>query len=299
MPESFTTAQWKDLLTPLGLNDFFRDTVIPTELNDIFSNDNWDRIFYAYAQIEFNAENLDFLREVAKFEASGDLNLAAEIYTKFVSEDAPTQVNLQQFQRVELENIFGPGKEGIGPPNLFDTSKAEIRKLVHKDSFARFRKTGEPAQREMARAMVAAASEVDTETDWDNIGGRDHADAVSAAGAADVDNAADSELRGLTLDFIDDAAVLALNQEEMKKLVAVGDAVDFVQSGDYLLLGAGHHKLYYPLLGQQAGVCKGSVRMFAKGGAFSSGEVRVIGSNDQAKFKTAMQELTKKKVSFG
>lgn len=157
-----TTAEWQSGLDNIGMTEFFRDTQAPGSLEEVLSNGNWEVIFHQFCASEFSTENLDFLRAVAVFEASGDLNQAAEIYRQFISESAPQQVNISGGQRAPLDEIFGEGGDGEGPPNLFDEAKAEVYGITRRDTFGRFQKAAATAQQEMGE-----------EIDWDNVEGRE------------------------------------------------------------------------------------------------------------------------------
>src|SRR5438270_1247248 len=162
------TEDWKNALESIGMTEFFRDTTIPDSIDGVLSDGNWEIIFHQYTKAEYNSENIEFLRAVRTFETSGDLNQAAEIYKEFVAETAPRQVNLRGSNRADLDEIFGPDKEGIGPPNLFDGARDEIIGMIKNDAFPRFKASASKAQQAMAE-----------EIDWDNIGGRDRSESVA------------------------------------------------------------------------------------------------------------------------
>jgi hypothetical protein len=65
-------------------------------------------------------------------------------------------------RRHDALEVFGEGKEGVGPPSLFDSGKAEITKMLANDTFRRFKDGATKAQHEMGQ-----------DTDWDNIEGRE------------------------------------------------------------------------------------------------------------------------------
>lgn len=150
--------------------DFFKESAIPDDITGVLSNGNWEVIFHQYASAEFAAENVEFLRGVRAFEISGDLNQAAEIYREFVAESSPRQVNLKATVRVPLDEIFGPDGEGFGPPSLFDPARDEITKMISVDTFPRFLASATSAQKELFDSI-----------DWDNVEGRDRAEAVSGS----------------------------------------------------------------------------------------------------------------------
>jgi hypothetical protein len=52
------------------------------------------------------------------------------------------------------------------------------------------------------------------------------------------------------------------------------------------------------LLSRQTNHCQGKLTMAEKGGAFSTGKIEVVGSNDKDKFKSALRDFSKKKITF-
>lgn len=277
-------ADWKPVLDELGMTEFFRDTAIPDLLEKLLENANWEVILHAYSQKEFSAENVEFLRAVGTFETSGDLNQAAEIYRHYVSAAAPQQVNLSSAVRKDLDDIFGPEGEGIGPPSVLDAARNEITALLRRDTFVRFKAAAGPAQKALMKEYVDANAVTDTETDWDNIEGRGRGSDSADAG-------------GMTIDEIDTDAVAAVNAEAMKNL-AVEAGVAFVQAGAHVLLGQSHQAPYYTVLRNEPNYCTGTLTMVAKGGAFNPGKVKVEGSNDPQNFEAAIRASSKKKVDF-
>ena len=164
---------WKNALDPIGMLEYFRAMQIPDGIEGVLSDGNWEVIFHQYAQAEYAAENVDFLRAVRVFETSGDLNQAAEIYREFVADAAPRQVNLKATVRVPLDEIFGPEQEGIGPPSVFDAARDEIMKMISVDTFPRFKASAVKAQQAMGEQV-----------DWDNIDTRERSEPAAEAEAA-------------------------------------------------------------------------------------------------------------------
>jgi hypothetical protein len=268
---------WKSLLEELGQTQFFRDTVIPGNLEEILSGP-WEGIFHAFAGKEFNAENLDFLRDVEKWEASKDPAEAVALYKKYVPPGAPTQVNLPDWARSELvaEHDSGQMERAPANPFLFDTARKEIIKLIKSDTYLRFKSTASKAQEKMIHEDEAAM-------DWDNIEGRDQSATVVEP--------------ELTMDSIVTDQVMQTNDYWLKNLKK-GESIDFVQVGRDVLLGDRHDARYYPLLNRQPEHCKGTLTMVEKGGAFGPGEIRVTGTNNKDDFTWAISSITKKKITF-
>jgi hypothetical protein len=152
----------KSELEQVGMYEYLRDNAIPEALDGALSDGNWEVILHQFAASEYSTENLDFLRAVATFENSGDLNQGEEIYRQFVQAGAPAQVNLGGGVRTDLDGIFGEGGTGVGPPNLFDGAKTEIFRMMSNDTFARFKAKAKAAQDAWG-----------AETDWDSIEGRE------------------------------------------------------------------------------------------------------------------------------
>lgn len=167
-----TTEQWEKSLGDAGLIDHFKDYEIPSTLDEILGDGNWEAIFYIYAKNTYVNESVEFLRAVRDFEARGDLNLGQQIYDGFVKEGSPKEVNLPQTKRKPLEAIFGTGGTGFGPPNLFDEAKEEITRLLRNDIFPRF-----------STSAKAAHTKLKEDVDWDAMvgQGRGRSDAVAEA----------------------------------------------------------------------------------------------------------------------
>jgi hypothetical protein len=122
-------------------------------------------------------------------------------------------------------------------------------------------------------------------------------------GASGVDAAEETDVGAMTLDDIDSAKVAEINQRVMKALkepdsTHEGESIDFVQAGEHVLLGDKHDPRYYKLLSQQTNHCQGKLTMAEKGGAFSTGKIEVVGSNDEDQFKSAIRDFSKKKITF-
>jgi regulator of G protein signaling-like protein len=157
-----TPQEVKDALEQVGMVEFLRDNAIPDSLGAALSDGNWEVILHQYAASEYSTENLDFLRSVAAFENSGDLDLAAQIYQYYVMAGAPQQVNLGGPVREDLDGMFGEGGTGFGPPSLFDSAKNEIMRMTSNDTFARFKAKAKSAQDALG-----------AEVDWENVEGRE------------------------------------------------------------------------------------------------------------------------------
>lgn len=101
----------------------------------------------------------------------------------------------------------------------------------------------------------------------------------------------------LTRDRIDDAVVDNVNQATLKGMREPGQAADFWQTGDLVLIGGGHAASYYQFVTDSGGV-QGQIEIVSRGSAFSSGEIRVTGCTDQARFKQAVRRFSDKKITY-
>ena len=153
-----TPDQWKAALEEIGMVDYLKDNQIPATLDEALADGNWEVMLHQFAASEFSAENIDFLRAVAVFEASGDIGQAEQIYAQFVSANAATQVNLPGSTREALDAMFGEGGTGHGPPDLFDAAKNDIKKMTTNDTFRRF-----------TAGATAAQNALGADHDWDAV----------------------------------------------------------------------------------------------------------------------------------
>ena len=115
------------------------------ELKYILTHTNGLAMFETFLKTELADENIMFWRYVNNFKNNPTKQLAIEIYNNFVSESAPTQVNIPGKLRSSLtETIKGlesDAAESELSAELFKASQAEIYKLMVRDNFARFRRT--------------------------------------------------------------------------------------------------------------------------------------------------------------
>jgi hypothetical protein len=102
---------------------------------------------------------------------------------------------------------------------------------------------------------------------------------------------------GLTMQDVKLDNVYQANHDAQKDLKK-GESVSFIQSGAIVLLGKKHDPAYYLVLADQPNVCRGTLTIVSKGGAFGPGEIRVAGSNDPTKFKEGIRDFSKKKIVF-
>jgi hypothetical protein len=117
-------------------------------------------------------------------------------------------------------------------------------------------------------------------------------DAAAKAAQEKADTVGNLTMQDITLDDVYQA-----NHDAQKDLQK-GQSVDFIQSGTIVLVGKKHDPAYYLVLADQPDVCRGTLTMVSKGGAFGAGEIRVAGSNDPAKFKEGIRDFSKKKIVF-
>jgi regulator of G protein signaling-like protein len=91
-------------------------------------------LFTRYTRNEDNDENLEFVRGVDKRMQK------QELYEKYVSEEAPRQVNLSEKTRTDLDKLAQVNQ--FDKMNFAD-ARGEIVKFLNRDIIPRFRKTPE------------------------------------------------------------------------------------------------------------------------------------------------------------
>jgi hypothetical protein len=107
----------------------------------------------------------------------------------------------------------------------------------------------------------------------------------------------DVEGSGITRDHVVESEVDERNQYFLKDLDE-GTSIGFCQSGDLVLIGQGHHPLYYAWVRSQPDATEGSITMEEKGSGFSTGSISVTGYGDPDAFKAAIRRFSKKKIDF-
>lgn len=100
--------------------------------------------FRRFAVLEFSVENLLFVEAVSKFRALEDPTKrdVQDVYDKFVSNSAPSQVNLpMKIVRKMTEKL--PTIDGVEIRAFFDESVDHVMKMMQRDSYRRFQDTME------------------------------------------------------------------------------------------------------------------------------------------------------------
>lgn len=138
-------------------------------LDTILGTPAYYRQLYAYAEGEWNTENLDFLTAAAMYRRNPSKQRALDIIDRFVKENAAKQVNISFSQRggvLAATSGYAASRasaQGMGffkrhwtaghrkaAENVFDEAIHEVRLLVISDTLSRFLATDE------GRAIEAA-----------------------------------------------------------------------------------------------------------------------------------------------
>jgi hypothetical protein len=237
----------------------------PNDMTAVVSDDYW---YWAW-QLWAGAQAADgddipfnagsFLRAIAM---GGDLGVIAPTY---IGNDATNPVELPMGLVIQLNQVTEDRFEGD-----LDQLKSQIWQNV--DLIA-FRYLGQFHQ-DLAtvKAELGAQEEYDTSQQAVTDSGitRDH----------------------ISLDHVDQ-----INEGEQKNLEE-GASIDFIQSGNIVLLGDNHYELYYDVIKTQDDFAQGTLTMVEKGGGLSPGEISVTGAGNQNDFKEAIRRYSKKKIEF-
>lgn len=143
-----STEEWQQQAEPWML-DTIRQSEPPEQLSDTLVNEAWASVYYFFAKSEYNTENVDFIAAVDDFKRSGSMDMAKQIYNRFVPGGAPEQINISSDTRTNLEGIFKDQEEPVGPPNLYEAAYDEIYRLVQSDSYARFKRVASQAHEDL------------------------------------------------------------------------------------------------------------------------------------------------------
>jgi len=115
-------------------------------LEHVLEHDVARRSFESHMTSEFSSEGLkfyykayDYWEKYKEREALGNKMMATEIYDKYLSVNAPEQVNIPGTMReaveAELNSSDGPSA------TIFSNSRAEAFSMIEKDNFKRYKKT--------------------------------------------------------------------------------------------------------------------------------------------------------------
>jgi hypothetical protein len=108
-------------------------------------------LFWEFCKKEFSDENLKFITACVELDKSPTMSIfdvkAKYIYSEFIKQGAPSEININSAIKKEIHNIFLPilnQKESLlaRNGNVFEKAYNHIFKLIEKDSYYRFCKTG-------------------------------------------------------------------------------------------------------------------------------------------------------------
>lgn len=103
-----------------------------------------DDRFLAYAQSEYNSENIEFLRAVRAFRKNPTLDGAQSIWHKFFNKESKLQINLSAGVVETIQKLLASGHiDMVDLLTLFDQATAGILNLVENDTLRRFKNTNE------------------------------------------------------------------------------------------------------------------------------------------------------------
>ena len=283
------TKDWHDNAQP-WMVDKLKAELPPAEIEACQQDAQWWETFTLFAKLEFCPENIAFLDEVDGFKKSNDMDKAVQIYENYVKAGSPDQVNLPSTLVKPLTAIL---EDADDPASLemFDEAYKEILKITRSGTYKNFIDVCAIARPLLLDEDVPPPPPPDDEPPPPPPPEEEEVAKVISGPTQGV----------FTRDMIDMAVVDNFNQAALKDLKE-GLSTNFWQLDDVVIIdaGMGVDQPYVKWLREQPGVTRGStVTMTAKAGAFSSGTVTVSGASDQAKFKTAVARVSKKKVVFG
>ncbi len=242
----------------------------PATLDQCRQDPIWRAMLLLSLADEYSTENLEFLDAVDNLRArQPDGQLARQIYDQFVSDSAPTQVNLYSGNHDTLRDAFAanPAPDSVTGP--FDAAYIEIYGLVRDDKYGKFITTANGVREELEEEKAVR---------------------IDTPGAVQ-----------LTADQIDTKVVDQWNERALKDLTQ-GQATGFYQAGNLVLLvhpqGRQGGQPYLEWAADQDGVVEGTVTMTKKGGALSAGSITAAGVQDKATFEAAVARVSKKKVEY-
>ncbi|KAF1747650.1 hypothetical protein GCK72_024115 [Caenorhabditis remanei] len=110
-----------------------------TSFESILNNKFGCALFRQFLKKEFSDENMDFWLECEEFKKMKDgkkstTQKAIEIYTEFVAEHAPKEVNLDSDTRAATRAAVEAGCK----PDTFALAQNRVEQLMSKDSYRRF-----------------------------------------------------------------------------------------------------------------------------------------------------------------
>lgn len=128
----------------------------PTSLDTYLENHHVSSIFKEYTGKSFTMESVDFLQAVRHFRKKPTLEMAEEIFDRYVAEDAPQMINLEMGHEGykqyidEVREAIDRAREDVSRMRskrekearlrtIFDPQYEKIYHLVESDIFPRFR----------------------------------------------------------------------------------------------------------------------------------------------------------------
>jgi len=153
---------WPYYLSLQEMKKISQQTQVELSLNEILQNTTLSIEFARYLELEFSSENLLFWNEIETFkqfimdENKSHAEIWSEIeriFTMYIREDSPYQINLPYDIRQEVESsiensgsVFSnelsqdtPKEERESPLSIFNKAQREIYNLLASDSLNRFR----------------------------------------------------------------------------------------------------------------------------------------------------------------
>jgi hypothetical protein len=275
-----TAVEWRDL-GDAEMVEALQSSAPPETIALCEKDPTWWATFDFYARNNYADEAVDFLAAVRAFKASPDTTKAEAIYRQFVAAGAERQVNLYAESYEPLKEAFESGA-GLSSVDMFDDAYEEVLSTLGMDKYLTFVNAARKVRAELA--VDEDAEEGDAP--------------IEVSGPVGVTSSKDSNF---SRDDIDMAVVDKFNELALKDLQE-GFSVNFYQLDDLVIIQAPlptDDQPYMKWIRSQPGRTQGStITMTAKGGAFSTGSVKVEGATDRNAVKAAIGRVSKKKVVF-
>jgi hypothetical protein len=259
--------------------DKLKDTSPPGQVKDCLEDKEWSQIYELYCKRNLVTENFDYLLAVKDYRSNPSLDKANEIYDEFIPEAANTQINISSAQRRKLEE-WHQDEMRVPTADMFEETFAAIANLAQSDSYTRF--IGHSS--ETQKGLLAQEAEIRKKFEGD-------------------ENISKPVVQEFDLSKIDRAVVDEWNKNALKELTAVGQSVAFTQYGDLVIIEHPTGSAVQPYLAwvktqDWYDERSGTITLQAKGGAFSSGTLKIVDSSDKSKFETTVRKATKAKFVF-
>jgi len=113
------------------------DTKLPPGLQEIFDSRSMLESFHDFTANLFCEENLLFLEDVIQMKRSGSASQLQPIFSKYIKEASPLQVNVDGSLQAPIASKF---ERGAKPEDLtvFDGAFHHVAALVEQDSVRKF-----------------------------------------------------------------------------------------------------------------------------------------------------------------